>query len=136
MNTRDIATEYRLTHWAGIMRERQESGLSIKTFCEQSGFHENVYFYWQRKLREAACKALLPAAREEPATAVVPSGLVARSASCSPMPPGWAIVNETPKVETENNVVYIKIGKSRIEAVSGVDTEHLAKVCRMLMSLC
>jgi len=27
MNTRDIAAEYRLAHWAGIMREREESGL-------------------------------------------------------------------------------------------------------------
>jgi hypothetical protein len=55
MNTREIAAEYRLTHWAGIMRDRAESGLSIKAYCENAGFHENVYYYWQRKLREAAC---------------------------------------------------------------------------------
>jgi len=55
MNTRKIAAEYRLTQWAGIIRERQESGLNVKAFCEAKGFHENIYFYWQRKLREAAC---------------------------------------------------------------------------------
>lgn len=54
MNTREIAAEYSLTHWAGITRERQESGLSIKAYCEREGIHENVYYYWQRKLREAA----------------------------------------------------------------------------------
>ena len=54
MNTREIAEEYRLSHWAGVVRERQESGLSIKAFCEKAGFHQNIYFYWQRKLREAA----------------------------------------------------------------------------------
>ena len=58
MNTRAIAEEYRLTHWAQIMRERQESGLSIKTYCERAGFHENIYYYWQRKLREAAYREL------------------------------------------------------------------------------
>lgn len=58
MNTREIAAEYRLSHWAQIMRERKESGLSIKTFCEGAGFHENVYYYWQRKLRETACEGL------------------------------------------------------------------------------
>ena len=58
MNTREIAEEYRLSHWAEKMRERQELGLSIKAYCAQQGFHENVYYYWQRKLREAACTEL------------------------------------------------------------------------------
>ena len=58
MNTKDYTTEYRLTHWAGIMREREESGLSIRAFCENAGFHENRYLYWQKKLREAACEEL------------------------------------------------------------------------------
>jgi len=65
MNTRKIAAEYRLKHWADIMSERQESGLSVKAFCENAGIHENTYFYWQRRLREAACNdmsriALMP----------------------------------------------------------------------------
>jgi hypothetical protein len=58
MNTRAIAEEYRLTHWAQIVKERQESGLSIKSYCESAGFHENVYYYWQRKLREVAYREL------------------------------------------------------------------------------
>lgn len=59
MNTRDIAAEYRLAHWAQIMRERNESRLSIKAFCVKIGIHENTYFYWQRKLREAASEQLI-----------------------------------------------------------------------------
>jgi len=58
MNMREMASEYRLTHWAQIMRERKESGLNIKAYCEQQGFHENVYYYWQRRLREAAIKKI------------------------------------------------------------------------------
>ena len=58
MNTRDIAAEYRLTHWAQIMRERIESRLNVKAFCKKAGIHENTYFYWQRKLRGAACEQL------------------------------------------------------------------------------
>jgi hypothetical protein len=58
MNTRQIAAEYRLAYWAGIVRERTERGLSIRAFCAEKGFHENCYFYWQRKLREAACEKL------------------------------------------------------------------------------
>ena len=58
MNTREIAVEYRLTHWAQIIRRRNESGLSIKAFCTNEGFHENIYCYWQRKLREAVCERM------------------------------------------------------------------------------
>ena len=59
MDTRKTATDLRLAHWAGIMRERVESGLSIRAYCKQAGFHENSYFYWQKKLREAACSQLI-----------------------------------------------------------------------------
>ena len=53
MNTRYIAAEYRLSHWAQIMKERKETGLSIRAYCEGSGIHENTFFYWQKKLRDA-----------------------------------------------------------------------------------
>ena len=58
MNTREIASEYRLAHWAQIMQDRVASGLSVRAYCKQAGFHENNYFYWQRKLREASCEEL------------------------------------------------------------------------------
>jgi len=58
VNTREIAQEYRLTHWAGIMRERAEIGLNIKAYCRQIGISTNTYHYWQRKLRESACEQL------------------------------------------------------------------------------
>jgi hypothetical protein len=56
MDTRKVAAEYRLSHWAQFIRECKESGLSIKTFCENAKVHQNVYYYWQRKIREAACE--------------------------------------------------------------------------------
>ena len=58
MNTRYIAAEYRLSHWEQIIRKRNESGLSISAFCENFGIHTNTYFYWQKKLHEAACDQL------------------------------------------------------------------------------
>jgi hypothetical protein len=29
--------------------------MSVRAFCENKGIHENSYYYWQKKLREAAC---------------------------------------------------------------------------------
>jgi transposase-like protein len=58
MDTRKFTGEFRLSYWSGITRERIESGLSVKAYCENAGIHENTYYYWQKKLREAACGQL------------------------------------------------------------------------------
>ena len=65
MNTRKIAAEYRLAHWTQIMRRKKESGLSAKAFCENEGIHENVYYYWQQKLREATCEQMAEMQNEQ-----------------------------------------------------------------------
>lgn len=73
MDTRKIATEYRLTQWAKIIQARQESGLNIKQFCEAQGIKSHIYFYWQRKVREAACTGL---AKQKSSGNLVPQGWV------------------------------------------------------------
>ena len=120
MNTREIAVEYRLAHWAEIMRERQESGLSIKAYCESIGIHQNVYFYWQRKLREAACQQDPPAVQEQGQTVA---------------PNGWAVCN-IEESEVKEQSVIIEIGKCKINATDKIDFELLSKICRVLASLC
>ena len=58
MNTREIAKEYRLAHWAQKMQERTALGMNIKEFCEHIGICQNTYHYWQRRVRVAACEQL------------------------------------------------------------------------------
>ena len=74
VNTREITAEYRLTHWAQVINERAPSGLSIKAYCRQIGIAANTYFYWQKKLREAACEQLSAPPVVPKQTALVPSG--------------------------------------------------------------
>ena len=74
MNTREIAAECRLAHWTQIIRRRSESGLSIKAFCASEGFHENKYYYWQRKLREAVCEQMTEIGTEHAQTSLIPTG--------------------------------------------------------------
>lgn len=50
MDTRKIAAELRLGHWAGIMRERKESGLSIRRWCRENGISEKTYYYYYNKV--------------------------------------------------------------------------------------
>jgi len=121
MNTRQITEEYRLTHWAGIMRERQASGLSVKAFCETAGFHENVYYYWQRKLREAACGHLAEATRQSLPT------------------PGFAEVRmeQLPLAEaTQISRICLEVGRIRITTDSAYPADKLATLIRELSRPC
>ena len=125
LNTRHIAAELRLSHWASVMRERNESGLSIKAFCESRGFRTNVYFYWQRKLRIAACEELLKP--EQETCSQVPAAL----------PSGWALCEEEPTMTDQlDDAVIIEIGKCRLRVYADTSPELLEKTCRVLMSLC
>ena len=125
MNTREIASEYRLSQRAGIVRERTASGMSIREFCRRAGYQESVYFYWQRKLREAACTEL--AARTQEDT----TGLSGESL----VPNGWAVYKPT-GANTKKGSLTVEIGKYRVLVEEETDTELLTKVCRTLMSLC
>ena len=54
----EIKQEYQLQEWSGMLRERQESGLSVKEWCLEHGISEHSYYYRLRRLRQAACAAL------------------------------------------------------------------------------
>ena len=57
MDTRLATTQFRLRTWADIIQARNESGLSVREYCERNKISRNVYFYWLRKLRSAALEA-------------------------------------------------------------------------------
>ena len=124
MNTREIASEYRLSHWAGVLQERNASGLSIKEFCKASGFRENVYYYWQRKLREATCGALVSRRAYE-----------GTDSDKNLVPSGWAVC-EAAEPTVRDKPVTIEIGGIRVLAETDTAPELLVKVCRALKSLC
>jgi len=138
VSTREIAEEYRLGHWAQVMQGREQSGLSIKAYCQQIGICGNRYYYWQRKLREAACAELLG---QEQSVHEKPSEAPARGL----VPSGWAVC-EAAKAEGieedeaaaggAGDTVAIEIGKCRVLAKPDTESEELARICRVLLSLC
>jgi putative transposase len=106
------------------MRERAESGLTIKAYCETAGIHANTYYYWQRKLREAAGEELK--AQQAAGTAPTPDAL--------PTPSGWALA--TAGEATAASALTVEIGKIRVQVGADTDERLLAKVCRVLATLC
>ena len=115
MDTQKVAEEYRLSQWTRVIQEQKRSGQNIKDFCQENGISRNKYFYWQRKLRKAACEGLLKA--EEPANIV---------------PAGWIQVKPDQLTKT---TLHIEVSGCRITVDEGTDPELLKKVCRILRVL-
>ena len=125
MNMRKYTNEYRLEHWAEVMREREESGLGIRAYCAREGFHENRYFYWQKKLRELASEEL--------------AGIGTSSKELTPV---FAKVNlSAPSTLPASTVIYqnhisIETVGVRISANSGYPVEKLAELLKTVMRSC
>jgi len=119
MNTRNIAADYRLAHWAEVMRERADRKLSIRAYCEEAGIHENTYFYWQRRLREAACSGNQTAGIAE-GKSLVPKGWIALGAKEEPH---------------QAQGLTIEVSGCRIRVQADTDPVLLAKVCRALKAI-
>lgn len=117
MNTRDVAAEYRLSHWAQVVEDRSQKGLSVRAYCAGTGIHENTYFYWQRKLREAAGvqAGVLPALN-------------------APVPKGWTALSIREESANTHELI-IEIGGCRIRVQADTDTTLLARVCQTLKAL-
>ena len=114
MNTRDIAAEYRLSHWAKIIQERIVSGKNIKDYCDSIGCGENAYYYWQRKICETACNEL-----------------ISKNAN---IPNGWALCK--PNSIVAGGTLTIELDSFRINISSGTDMSLLSKTCLALKSIC
>ena len=117
MDTQKVAAKYRLSQWAQVIQARLDSGQSIKDFCLAAEISRNAYFYWQRRLRNAACAELKKT--EDPRTLV---------------PNGWVQI-APPQPQQMKAMLDIEISGCRVTADADTDPELLKKVCRLLRSL-
>ena len=46
----DIRRQCRLNQWSMMVQEREDSGLSIRAYCEQKGIGVKTYYYRLKKL--------------------------------------------------------------------------------------
>jgi transposase-like protein len=116
-----------MSHWAQIMRERKESRLSIKAFCENAGFHENIYYYWQRKLRETTYKKIVRIEGET--TNLAPVGFAEIKLREDPAPPLSAIV-------ARQSQICVEVGRIRVTADSEYPINKLTDLLRDVIRSC
>ena len=119
MDTRRIGKDLRLQHWAGIMRERKESDLSIRRWCQGNLIGEKTFYYWQRKLREAACEQL----EQQSGVSLVPAT------------PTFAQVH-LGEDQPNGGKITIHLGGAEVEIAGNASPEVVEKILRVLRESC
>lgn len=58
MDTSKVAQQYRLNQWIQRIRECRSSGQTVAVWCAEHNIRLSSYFYWLKRVRQAACEAL------------------------------------------------------------------------------
>jgi len=45
-------TQARLDFWRQLVAKQQQSGMSVRVFCQQHGTGEYSFYHWRKRLRE------------------------------------------------------------------------------------
>ena len=56
MNTKLATRQIRLHECTEIIKDCKASGQTVDIYCEQHGLSRDAYYYWLRKVKEAALK--------------------------------------------------------------------------------
>ena len=87
----------RINEWRQLIHERQQSGQSVRAWCQQNEIRENSYYYWLRIIREEALRETEN--RSGTLVRVEPEKLAVETVS--PQPSSGGIVIRTHGVEAE-----------------------------------
>ena len=82
MSTREVTRNYRMNQWTEIIRECRNSGQTVSSWCAEHNINSKSYYYWLRRVREAACEAL-PSLSEGNGT-IVPVSFPVEAATAIP----------------------------------------------------
>jgi putative transposase len=118
-----MTQDLRLGYWADLLRQRRESGKTIRSFCRENGINEKTWYYWQRRLREAAGERML-----------------AQSGDSAPDVPMFAELPMLPEPASAsgstNAAIRIQLGRAVVEFQNGADKNLAASILRALLKQC
>lgn len=73
MKVTELKAQMHMQKWEKLIADHQDSGISIKLWCQQNKLHEGQYYYYLKKLRLKACEGFPLVRRDEPQFALVPN---------------------------------------------------------------
>lgn len=108
-----------MQQWTARIRDCRTSGMTITAWCKENEINPKTYYYWQKKVRIAACEHL-PAIQEE-ATPIVPL--------TNPAPSSVAEITPGSFVQT---TAVLQMGRLRIELTNQISAELLDRIVQVI----
>lgn len=117
----NFKNNYRAEHWEELIRECQESGQTVVSWCSEHEINIKTYYYWLRKLRLASLNQTdsLPCTLNSDTEAVVFKKLKV----VTPIPNNKA-------------AVVIRMNGATVEVNEGASRQTVQAVLLALQSLC
>ena len=112
MKSNEAKHQYLLQTWAPIIHECKNSGMTVKSWCEEHDINEKRFYYWQRRVREE----LLPVVTED-----------------TPVSPTFVQVPEIPSTDSPFKPdMVLNYGSLRMELSNSASAELLANVLKVM----
>lgn len=121
MNTREVTRQYRLNQWIEIIRECRSSGQTVSAWCADHNINPKSYYYWLKRVREAACEALpvLDAGNQQIAPVKMPVHLSVAGSS----------IQESP------SHITLRVGSATLELHNGASAALIENTLRALTNV-
>lgn len=124
MDTQKSTQEYRMNQWIKIIRECRSSGENISSWCRNNNIRTNSYYYWLRKIRTAACKAL-PSINSQEQIVPLDTSKLSTSTSID-----VAYVSS----ETDQADIIIRLGSAVLEIHNSASASLIENTIRVLQN--
>lgn len=142
MNVSQAKRAIRLREWAKMVRDRQASGMTVKTWCERSGIQEARYYYGLCQVRKAVVEGFnpdQPIAEELPTLVKVDLADAPTERSISRLPAGIGSLPETESRTTREqqavlsvNHIRLHYGGGILDIPTGTNAEAIAEVLKAI----
>jgi len=113
-----IKTRFRMEHWIPLIKECQNSGLPVRSWCSLNNVSEQSYYYWLKRIRKVAYEQQIPAIQRE-----------------LPKPVEFAKLQVNTNVPNKDASVIIHLPSVTLEVKEGASQQTVEAVLRALKNL-
>ena len=114
-----VKTKFRMEQWIQLIKDQRSSGMSVKSWCQQTQIKETSYYYWLKRIRQQACSQEIMSTQLEPDSPV----------TFAKLPINLGQTNRSP-------AVVINLPSASIEVMDGAAPETIEAVLLAMEVLC
>ncbi len=120
MTVKETAHAYKLRQWTERICDCKTSGKSVTAWCVENSINVKTYYYWQRRVRVAACEKV-----DAASLPMVPMSGV----------PTFAEYRQSERKEA-SSAITLHISGATIEIHNGADASIITSTLNALKNIC